>query len=387
MKKKDIDPKGKIIINELRSYQKKDFSFSSGHILGSMCSSPHPIAKQAYYTFLETNLGDPALFPGTKTIEKKLLSYIKTLLHAPETAQGHIVSGGTEGNITAIWIAKELSRKKTIVVPSSAHFSIQKIAKLMDMNIKTVPLTDQYTVDVTQLKKAVNTDTAAVLGIAGSTDLGTIDPIEEIGDFCYDEHLYFHVDAAFGGFIIPFLTQKKYNIKPFDFNIKGVSSISLDAHKMGYAAIPLGVLVIRKKNWLDAISVTSHCVSSEKQAGILGTRSGGPVAAAYAVIQYLGNKGYQEIMQNCIALTRYTANRIKGIGLSLIIDDPPLNVLAIKLKKPDIIVDKLTAQGWKVNTMKHLSSIRLVLMPHITKKTIDDFIPVLHNICKEEGEL
>lgn len=375
------------ILKQLESYKQKDFSFSDGHILGSMCNQPHPIAVKAYISFLETNLGDPGLFPGTKQIEQHLLSFMTDLLHMPSSGQGHIVSGGTEGNISAMWIAKQLTHKKEIIVPASAHFSFQKIASLMDMKLKSVPLTRDYTVDVLALKKEISSKTAAVLGIAGSTDLGVIDPIREIGDLCEEEHIFLHVDAAYGGFFIPFLQELGYHLPRFDFKVNGVSSICLDAHKMGYAAIPLGTLVIRDSSWLDEISVESRCVSSEKQAGILGTRSGGPVAAAYAVTQYLGKKGYQDIMQQCMELTEYTKKQIQEIGLPLVYEKPPLNILAIKLNHLDEIDEQLTTHGWKINKMNHLSAIRLVLKPSITKSIIDKFIPQLQQTCKDVGEL
>ena len=104
-----------VILKELQNFRDKDFTFSSGHILGSMCTQPHPIAKKAYMNFLETNLGDPELFPGAKEIETKIIAFISGLLNAPKTATGLIGSGGTESNITAIWLAKNLSKKREII--------------------------------------------------------------------------------------------------------------------------------------------------------------------------------------------------------------------------------------------------------------------------------
>ena len=114
------------IFEELDKFGERDFTFASGRIIGSMCTQPHPIAKKAYMKFLETNLGDPELFPGTKEIESKLISFISNLLNVPKNSGGQIVSGGTEGNITAMWIAKQLTGKKEIIIPESAHFSFQK---------------------------------------------------------------------------------------------------------------------------------------------------------------------------------------------------------------------------------------------------------------------
>ena len=382
----DCNKKRKDIIKELNSFKKRDYSFSDGHILGSMCSAPHPIAREVYIKFLETNLGDPELFPGIKQIESKLIQFIKELLHAPKNAAGQIVSGGTEGNITAMWIAKKLSGKKEIILPQSAHFSFQKIASLMDMKLVSVPLTKQYTLDFTKVNGKITKDTAAVLGIAGSTELGTIDPLPELSDICFDENVFFHVDAAFGGFVIPFLQKLGYDVPEFDFQLKGVSSIAVDSHKMGYSAVSLGTLIIREDKWLDLISVESPYISVKKHAGILGTRSGGPVAAAYAVAKYLGMDGYKKIVENCMNTTRYMQEKLDEIGLTLIIK-PTMNVLGVKLSKPDIVAKRLSENGWRVNTMNHLSCIRIVLMPQITKEIIDEFIPILKKTCEEVGEL
>lgn len=374
------------IIEELKSLHQKDFSFQSGRILGSMCTLPHPIAKEAFMIFLDTNLGDPGLCPGSKYIEKQYVTFIQNLLHAPASSGGHIVSGGTEGNITAMWVAKQITGNNEIIIPVSAHFSFQKIASLMDIKLKPIQLDRFFTMDVSHIKKKVTPNTAAIVGIAGSTDLGNIDSIPEIAEFCADQHIYLHIDAAFGGFVIPFLHQLGYNVPKFDFMLDGVSSISIDAHKMGYSAISLGVVLFKEKRWLDEISVRSQCISSKKQAGILGTRSGGPVAAAYAVSRYLGMEGYKQLVDECMQITKYTAKKIKSIGLSLV-TEPVLNVIAVKLKNPSKVEKALMDKGWKVNIIQHLSSIRIVCMPQITKAIIDEFIPVFYKICQEVGEI
>ena len=381
-----FEKKYKTIIRELEKYQNKDFSFSSGQILGSMCTQPHNIAKDVYLKFLETNLGDPELFQGTKEIETKYISFISNLLNAPQTSTGLISSGGTESNIIAIWLAKNLSGNKEIIIPKSAHFSFEKIASLMDIKLISIHLDKNYCMDISNIRKKINKNTAGIIGIAGSTELGTIDPIDELSEICIDENIFLHIDAAFGGFVIPFLKELGYKVKDFDFNLKGVSSISIDAHKMGCAAIPLGTLIIKKKKWIDYISVKTHYVSGNKQTGILATRSGGPVAAAYAVTKYLGKNGYKNLVKKCMNITKYTEKKINNLGLKLIIK-PTMNVLGIKLKNPENVVKKLSKLGWMVNKMDRLSSIRIVVMPHVTKEIIDNFIPDLEKVCRDFGEL
>jgi len=165
-----------------------------------------------------------------------------------------------------------------------------------------------------------------------------------------------------------------------------ISSIVVDSHKMGYSALSLGTLIIRKSKWLDQISVDSPYISVKKHAGILGTRSGGPVAAAYAVARYLGMDGYKKVVKNCMNTTRYAEEKLTEIGLNLIIK-PTMNVFGVKLSKPEMVAEKLSEYGWRVNKMNHLSCIRIVLMPQITKEIIDEFVPVLKKVCEEVGEL
>ena len=373
------------IIKDLEKYHSQDFTFSSGRILGSMCTQPHPIAKKAYMKFLETNLGDPQLFPGSKEIEVKYLSFISKLLNAPKNATGVIGSGGTESNISAIWLAKNLSGKKEVIIPKNAHFSFQKIASLMNIKLIPIPLTENYYIDVLKTKKKIGNNTAAIVGIAGSTELGTIDPISDLSDLCIDEKVYLHVDAAFGGYIIPFLRKIGYDVFDFDFKIPAVSSITIDAHKMGRSAIPLGTLFVRNKKWLDEISVETPYISSKKQAGILATRSCAPVAAAYAIAEYLGIEGYTKMVKNCMNIARYTKEKIEEIGLELLIK-PTMNVLAVKIKNPSKVEKILTSYGWKVNKMERLGAIRIVVMPHVTKNIIDEFIPVFKKVCIQTGE-
>jgi tyrosine decarboxylase/aspartate 1-decarboxylase len=386
MRTKNYEKSYNKIIKDLYKYRELDFKFDSGRILGSMCTQPHPISKQVYINFIDTNIGDPDLFPGTKKIESLFIRFILDLLNSPKTAIGQIVSGGTEGNITAMWLAKQLTGKKEIIIPENAHFSFQKISSLMDMKLIKIPLNNHYCINVSKIKNKINKNTAAILGIAGSTELGTIDPIPEISEICLNENIFLHIDAAFGGFIIPFLKELNFDIPDFDFTLKGVSTISLDAHKMGYSAIPLGIIVIKDKNWLEKISVESHCTGSNIQAGILGTRSGGPVAAGYAVARYLGNKGYKNVVEKCMNVTKYTEKRIKNIGLKLV-TKPTMNVIGVKIKNLSEVTEKLSEYGWKVNKVKRISCIRIVIMPQISKKIIDEFIPILKKVCIEVGEL
>ncbi len=370
----------KKIIHELKKIRDKDFTFPSSRILGSMCTSPHPLAQQAAALYMETNMGDPELFLGTKELEQRVLHMTADLLHAPPTYGGLFLSGGTESNLTALYMARSLSHKKEIIIPRSAHFSLQKAASLLQLKLRSVP-TKKYQMDIHKIPKLINDNTAGVVAVAGTTGLGIIDPIPDIADFCQDEKLFFHVDAAFGGFIIPFLQKNGYSLPQFDFELPGVSSISLDPHKMGCSVIPSGLFIIRNKKWFDAISVDTPYISAKKQASLSGTRPGASVAATYAVMRHLGQEGYIKMAKRCIDLTLYTKKSLQKSGFSLI-TEPPLNILGIQVPKPYQVSQKLKKKGWSISYNAQLHCLRLVIMPHIKKRLIDQFITDLQEVIK-----
>ncbi len=373
-------------IKELDQYKKKDYQFKEENILGSMCTEPHEIAKKAYINFIETNLGDPKLFPGTRQIEEKYIDFLKKLLHSQNRSYAVNGSGGTESNITAMWIAKNISQKKEIIVPESAHFSFKKIETLMDIKIKPIKINKNFQTDIEDLKEKIDKNTCAVVAIAGSTETGSIDNIKEISNICNEKNVFLHVDAAFGGYIIPFMEKLGYDVNLFDFRLKGVNTISIDAHKMGCSVIPIGSLVVKDKKYLEKISVKTPYISTIKQSNLLGTRPGGAVVAAYAVSKYLGFEGYKKIVKKCLHNTKFLVEKVNDIGLE-ILTKPETNVVSIKLKNPEKAEEKLAYYRYKVNNMRRLSAIRIVCMPHVTRKGIKRFIPILEKVCKKCGEI
>jgi tyrosine decarboxylase/aspartate 1-decarboxylase len=226
------------VIEELNNASTKDYHFADGRILGSMCTGPIAIAQKAHSMFLEANLGNPGLYPGTARLEAELIEMLSSLLHG-DGRSGMTVSGGTEANITALWIAKKASRGTEVIYPKSSHFSLQKAADILGLEAKEVGLTSEQKIDLSEVEDNLSNRTAAVVCMAGTTEFGAIDPIKELAELCGDTIL--HVDAAFGGFVIPFLKELGYPMPLFDFELEGVDFISVDPHKMGMATIPAGV--------------------------------------------------------------------------------------------------------------------------------------------------
>ena len=152
------------ILKELDSIQNEDLKYSSGRILGSMCTEAHPFAKEVYCRFLDTNLGDPGLFKGTKFIEDEVVRSIGELLSL-DNAYGNIVTGGTEANLMAIRAARNHARKYKgitdgeIIIPESAHFSFKKAADMLNLKIVEAEIDENYKIDVESLKEAISDKT------------------------------------------------------------------------------------------------------------------------------------------------------------------------------------------------------------------------------------
>lgn len=371
------------IMAELRCALDKDFDFGSGRVLGSMCTKPNMIAREAHAMFVEANLGNPGLYPGTVVLENELLRMTSSLLHG-DGVSGLTVSGGTEANITALWIAKKVSGGSQVVYPQSAHFSFQKALDILNLEGREIVLDDAFRVDVSEVEKNITEKTAAVVGIAGTTEFGAIDPINDLAKLSGDTFL--HVDAAYGGFVIPFLKELGYDMPSFDFEVPGVNSISVDPHKMGMATIPSGVLLMKNEEYLDKITVDSPYLTNPRQASLSGTRCSAGSISAYAVMKYLGREGYRRIVTDCMDATRYLVSRVKEIGLEPIIE-PIMPIVCIKLKSPEKVYNSLNEMGWRPSITREPKCLRVVVMPHVTKEVVDEFVPDLEIVCGNLGEI
>lgn len=360
----------------LKAARAEDLTFGEGGILGSMCTEPHEAAAEAHALFLETNLGDPAHFPGTARLEREVLDDLKALLHAPAGAAGRYLTGGTEANLLACYLAREKTSRRTIVLPESGHFSFEKAARLLGMQLRYVPTLPSGHADVAAMAKAIGKDTALVVGIAGTTELGLVDPIPELAAVCRKRKALLHVDAAYGGYLLPFLAEANRVPRPFDFEVPGVWSVAMDPHKMGMATIPGGALVLRDgKDW-DLAAVASPYVSTESQSTLMGTRPGAAVAAAWAVHRHLGRLGFASVVETCLDNATYLAAQLQELGIGLVAP-PELAVVTFRSDDPQQLAADLRARGFGVNVIPRLSAIRIVVNPHVTRDTLKRFLKTL----------
>ncbi len=374
------------IINELETKLQRDLTYSSGKILCSMCTSPHSFAKQIYQKYLEKNLGDPSIFPASAELEQETISMLGSLLSNPK-ASGSIVSGGTEANILALWAARNHAKKEhgEVIVPVSAHYSFDKAADLLNMKLIKVKLNHNFQMNVKAAEEAITQKTVAIVGVAGTTGLGVIDPIRELSEVALTHNLYLHVDAAFGGFILPFLKELHYTPLDFDFSLPSVCSITIDPHKMGLAPIPAGGILFKDATMSDLISTRIPYLSGSetKHSNILGTRSGASALAVWALLKHLGRTGYQSVVEHCLALTWKLVEGLQYIDGVDIVTKPTLNIVGIKSDTIDVylLFQELKKRGWAVSLFSNY--IRIVIMSHTKDEHIKRFLEDLKKILAE----
>ncbi len=370
------------IYQMLRKYKEKDLTHRSGRILGSMCTCPHPVGIKAYTMFLESNLGDPGLFPGTKAMEDEVITILGGLL-GKNNVHGHIITGGTEANLMAMRAARNMRRIKDpeIIVPRSAHFSFKKAADMLCLDLKMAELDENYRVDLSAVEELISDNTVAIVGVAGTTELGKIDPIEDLSKICMEKDIYLHVDAAFGGYSMPFLKEAGYDLPEFDFTLPGVSSITIDPHKMGLAPIPTGGILFRERKYLEAMAIETPYLTEDLQSTIVGTRTGAATAATWALLKHLGKEGYREVATSCMEITYKLAEGVKEAGFELV-TEPELNIVPFTSSEipVDEIARRLEDKGWAVSLASYPRAIRIIVMPHLKEEHINAFLEDLKTI-------
>ncbi len=367
-----------IVMKELEEASARDHHFCDGRVISSMCTDPLDIAKEAHGMFIEANLGNAGLYPGTLELEKQVIAGIGHLLNGRNIAGG-IVSGGTEANITALWLARNITGKRKVIFPKSAHFSFHKACDILAMEPVMIDLDESFTIDIDLVEKAVDDDTAAIVGIAGTTELGAVDDIQGLAELL-PNNAFLHVDAAFGGFVLPFLRDLGRDVTAYDFSIPGVSTMTSDPHKMGMSTIPSGALLVRDREWIRKIHKDAPYLDMIGQLSALsGTRSSAAVAATYAAMRSLGREGYIKIVRECMSITDNALARVRKMGLKPVME-PIMNILCFRVPEPRDIQAKLAEKGWKVSVAQNPQSLRLVVMPHVTKDSIDGLFDELEEL-------
>ncbi|PSP84202.1 tyrosine decarboxylase MfnA [Halobacteriales archaeon QS_6_64_34] len=332
-------------------------------VLSSMCTVPHPVARQAAERFLATNPGDPGTYETVADLEGKAIDALGELTGLANPA-GYIASGGTEANIQALRIARNRADTDdpNVVAPVHAHFSFTKAADVLGLELRTAPAND-YRADTEAMAELVDADTVCVVGVAGSTEYGFVDPIPAIADLAGDADALCHVDAAWGGFYLPFTDHD------WQFDHAAVDTMTIDPHKVGQAAVPAGGLLAREDGLLDELAVQTPYLESASQLTLTGTRSGAGVASAVAAMEELWPAGYREQYERSMDNAEWLAAQLRARGHDVV--GPELPLVATDLSVP--MTDELRERGWRVSKTG-AGEMRVVCMPHVTRSMLRSFV-------------
>ncbi|WP_281170493.1 tyrosine decarboxylase MfnA [Natronococcus occultus] len=339
-------------------------------VLSSMCTKPHPDARDAAERFLATNPGDPATYQRVAELEDEAVALLGEVAGLDDPA-GYVASGGTEANIQAVRIARERtdSPRPNVVVPESCHFSFRKAADVLEVELRVVPTDDDHRADLTAVRASVDSDTALVAGVAGTTEYGRVDPIPELGEIADSVGATLHVDAAWGGFALPFTDYE------WHFGHAPVDTMAIDPHKMGQAAVPAGGLLARSESLLDELAVDTPYLESTSQATLTGTRSGAGVASAVAAMRTLWPEGYREQYARSQRNAEWLADALEKRGYDVV--DPTLPLVAATVPRPTF--EALRAEGWRLSRTA-TGELRVVCMPHVTREMLASFVADLDRL-------
>ena len=330
------------------------------------------VQKEAYTAFMSENGLGPAAFPSLARMEAEVVGFGLSLLHGPEDAVGTITSGGTDSITMALKAARDFARKEkgvvgplNIVLPRSAHPAFDKAAAVMEIEVRRTPLRD-YLADPEAMAAVCDAATVMIVGSAPCFPYGLIDPIAALSDLAIARDLWLHVDACVGGYIAPFVRMNGEDIPPFDFALPGVRSMSADLHKYGYCAKGASTVFFRTaalrkfmifdfRDWPGGRMVTPT---------LAGTRPGGAISAAWAVMNFLGVAGYRE-KQGLVTATRAKiAAGAEALGFT-VLGQPKLGILAFT--HPDVdcqaVWGKLRERGWFTSLTTEPKSLHLMLSP------------------------
>jgi tyrosine decarboxylase/aspartate 1-decarboxylase len=285
--------------------------------------------------------------------------------------QGYVASGGTEANLQAVRAARNLADcdDPNVVAPESAHFSFQKAADVLDVELRLAPVDDDRRVDCSAVRRLADDETALVAGIAGTTEYGRVDPIPDLGAVAREVGSLFHVDAAWGGFVLPFTDRA------WDFADAPVDTMAVDPHKMGRAPVPAGGFLARDEETLDALAVDTPYLESTSQATLTGTRSGAGVAGARAAMDALWREGYRGNYERGQANAEWVAGELDSRGYEVV--EPVLPLVAADVPREEITA--LRSAGWRVSPTA-TGELRIVCMPHVTREMLAEFLADLDSV-------
>ncbi|MBL8547410.1 MAG: aspartate aminotransferase family protein [Hyphomonadaceae bacterium] len=354
------------------------------------------VKKAAYAMFSEENGLGPAAFPSLAQMEREVVAAGMSLLNAPPGAAGAMSSGGTDSIFLAVKTARDHARAKrgmtgalNIVAPSTVHPAFDKACMVMDIEIRRIPVKD-YLADVTAMEAAIDAGTLMIVGSAPCFPFGLIDPIEALGELAERKKVWLHVDACVGAYIAPFVRMNGADLPPFDFAVPGVWSISGDLHKYGYASKGASTVFFRTEALREFMTFDAGPWPLGRMItpSLAGTRPGGAIAAAWAVMNHLGVAGYKQKQGEVVAARETIEAGVKRLGFQ-IFGKPQLGI--VSFAHPDVDALRIYAQmhkrGWFTAALVEPRALHLMLSPkhnEVAGEYLADLEAALREVTDEQ---
>lgn len=352
------------ILDKLAQFKGQDLPWRAGRVFAYVYDAgkeADDVTKAAYLLFLGENGLDPTAFPSMVGLETQIVRMVADLLRGDANVVGNFTSGGTESILLAVKTARDYARARRpeltrprMILPRTAHCAFHKAAAYFDIEPVVTPFDPKtFQADVAAMRAAIDERTILLVGSAPGYAQGVVDPIAEIGRLALERNLLFHVDGCVGGLQLSF--QRKmggYEVPDFDFSVPGVTSISADLHKYGYAAKGASVILYRDRSirrhqiFACALPATYALVNTTVQS----TKSGGPMAGAWAIMHYLGQEGYERITRDVMAATAALIKGIDATGELFVLGKPHMSMFSFAARSINVyqLADEMNARGWYV---------------------------------------
>ncbi len=364
--------------DEMTARRQGDADWADGRtwsLVYSAGEEVHEVRDEAYEQFASENALNPLAFPSILGFENEVVGMVADLMNGPD-AVGNVTSGGTESILCAVYAARERARAvqgitdPTIVMPETAHPAWAKAAHYLGLDeIRTATRPD-WRADPAAIADAVSDQTALIVVSAPSYPHGVVDPVADIAGIAHSHDIPCHVDACIGGFVLPFLPELGYDVPAYDFAVEGVTSMSVDPHKYGYTAKGVSTVLYRDK----ALRRHQYYAFDRWPGGMYvapnfqGTRPAGPIAAAWAVMNFLGRDGYHDLVEETMTATDRIIEFIADTEELAIVSDPDMSLLAIESTVPDTnawtVQRELSDRGWEIERQQRPQSMHLSVMAH-----------------------
>jgi glutamate/tyrosine decarboxylase-like PLP-dependent enzyme len=347
---------------------------------------------EAYGLFAHANVLQRDMYPSATKLEGEIVAMTASLLHGEaipshhpgEEVCGVVTFGGTESLINPMLVYRERGRiekeitEPEVIIPVTAHVALQKAAYMLGIKLIQAPVGEDWRADVEWMRDHVTSNTVAIVGSAGNYPHGLIDPIDELSALALEYDLGLHVDGCMGGFILPWAEKLGYPVPTFDFRLPGVTSISADTHKFGYALKGTSVLLYRNSalRRYQYFSYADWPGGIYMSPGLSGSRSGGVVAAAWAAMLSLGEQGYMEIAERIFETAATILEGIAAIPELEVFGDPTF-IIAFRGRDIDIyhVNDHLISKGWRLNALQLPPGLHFcVTRPNTAEGVADAFL-------------